>query len=771
MLLENKIETNRTEILNHLARFIATNEQIDSSARSRIERRFQTFPLETSKIKYDNYVRLYGDKRVISVDEYFYNIVDGSGRPIFDEWFATLYEIELENVIEAYTFNSNKILISKDGKLLFKKPAVQVTCIGKKCAIICFAHEDSYYYAIIDSSGNVLSDELYSFAEEAGVVVIKSDHVKAIRFIRVKKGKLWNVLSSENNFQPISKVWYKSIENTESHGYFIVSQNFPRANILNYKGGLVSKTWFDDISFYTVQINRKKYFRVGINNLYNLMCTDGTFFFEEWVNGFEKLNNNPNDKLLFKIRLENGQENFIDRNGKKAFPFNFDSIYDYGSQGSMNYIIVLRQKNGVFYSNMIDYNANLILPSWVIDNQHNRGLLYAISNNRVGLESVIDKFIKNGHEMEMLKEERIINKENIARSFASWLCRHFKDDKYLSQAYLDTLLPEIHFSPYFNGLRIVELMNNYNIIKTNGELLFDDWFAEIHKGDEIRPSIVDVYATGATNGDQRYKQNLLSPTGKILLSKNVSEIINGGVGNYFLVYDSSGYNLVDNNGETMLDQWFNWIGDFKNGFARVERSDGKENLIDIDGNFLLDRWHDEIIRITVPDHVIVRIGSRLNAINLKTQKYISSLWFNNMRCIRHFSNDAVLTYLFEVGINYQYNILKLDGNLLCDNWYSRIRILLINNVLALVENNGAQVGSTSKNKIGCNLIDYNGNEILKYYVDGLASCFENGDCILEKRIGEKIYNTIVDCNGNQLNDWTEKANECYAIGNARSNQN
>ena len=108
MLLENKIETNRTELLNHLARFIATNEELDSSARNKTERRLQTFPLETSEIKYDNHVRLYGDKRVISVDDCFYNIVDGSGKPIFNEWFATLYEIELENVIEAYTFNSNK---------------------------------------------------------------------------------------------------------------------------------------------------------------------------------------------------------------------------------------------------------------------------------------------------------------------------------------------------------------------------------------------------------------------------------------------------------------------------------------------------------------------------------------------------------------------------------------------------------------------------------------------------------------------------------------
>ena len=127
---------------------------------------------------------------------------------------------------------------------------------------------------------------------------------------------------------------------------------------------------------------------------------------------------------------------------------------------------------------------------------------------------------------------------------------------------------------------------------------------------------------------------------------------------------------------------------------------------------------------------------------------------------------CVLPYFFEVSINCKYNILKLDGSLLCDNWYSRITILHINNVLAIVTN--WSIDGAQKNRIGSNLIDYNGNEILKDYVDDVVNCYDNGDCILEKKTGEKSYYTIVDAHGKQLNDWATEVVYCYRIGNARN---
>ena len=49
------------------------------------------------------------------------------------------------------------------------------------------------------------------------------------------------------------------------------------------------------------------------------------------------------------------------------------------------------------------------------------------------------------------------------------------------------------------------------------------------------------------------------------------------------------YNFINKQGELLSEQWFNWVGIFHKGFARVRRED-KWNFIDKKGNYLSDEW-------------------------------------------------------------------------------------------------------------------------------------------------------------------------------------
>ena len=51
------------------------------------------------------------------------------------------------------------------------------------------------------------------------------------------------------------------------------------------------------------------------------------------------------------------------------------------------------------------------------------------------------------------------------------------------------------------------------------------------------------------------------------------------------------YNLIDENGKLLSDEWFEWIDYFHDGFAQVRRAYEKYNYIDKNGKILLDEWY------------------------------------------------------------------------------------------------------------------------------------------------------------------------------------
>ena len=56
-----------------------------------------------------------------------------------------------------------------------------------------------------------------------------------------------------------------------------------------------------------------------------------------------------------------------------------------------------------------------------------------------------------------------------------------------------------------------------------------------------------------------------------------------------------GWNFINTAGEYLTDQWFDWVGNFSQGFAKVQLK-GKYNYINTDGKLISDQWFDVICR-------------------------------------------------------------------------------------------------------------------------------------------------------------------------------
>lgn len=54
------------------------------------------------------------------------------------------------------------------------------------------------------------------------------------------------------------------------------------------------------------------------------------------------------------------------------------------------------------------------------------------------------------------------------------------------------------------------------------------------------------------------------------------------------------YNLIDADGKLLSDEWFEWVDDFRDGFARVKRADGLYNFINKKGKIISEKWFDFI---------------------------------------------------------------------------------------------------------------------------------------------------------------------------------
>ena len=139
---------------------------------------------------------------------------------------------------------------------------------------------------------------------------------------------------------------FDNIDNFDKNGLAKVELN-NKWNFIDTNGNLLSKQWFDYISYF-----ENGFAKVMLNNKYNFIDVNCNLLSKQWfyiVYDF-------NEYDISKVKLNN-KCNFIDTNGNLLSQQWFDNVYNFNEYGIS--IVVLNKK-----CNLIDTNGNLLSQQW-----------------------------------------------------------------------------------------------------------------------------------------------------------------------------------------------------------------------------------------------------------------------------------------------------------------------------------------------------------------------------------------------------------------------
>ena len=139
---------------------------------------------------------------------------------------------------------------------------------------------------------------------------------------------------------------FDNIDNFDKNGLAKVELN-NKWNFIDTNGNLLSKQWFDYISYF-----ENGFAKVMLNNKYNFIDVNCNLISKQWfyiVYDF-------NEYDISKVKLNN-KWNFIDTNGNLLSQQWFDNVYNFNEYGIS--IVVLNKK-----CNLIDTNGNLLSQQW-----------------------------------------------------------------------------------------------------------------------------------------------------------------------------------------------------------------------------------------------------------------------------------------------------------------------------------------------------------------------------------------------------------------------
>ena len=87
------------------------------------------------------------------------------------------------------------------------------------------------------------------------------------------------------------------------------------------------------------------------------------------------------------------------------------------------------------------------------------------------------------------------------------------------------------------------------------------------------------------------------------------------------------WNFIDKDGKILSDEWFDWVDYFnKEGFAKVQRKDGKWNFIDANGKIISNEWYRYVDYFQDGLAVVRRSDYLWNFIDANG-KILSNEWF------------------------------------------------------------------------------------------------------------------------------------------------
>ena len=220
------------------------------------------------------------------------------------------------------------------------------------------------------------------------------------------------------------------------------------------------------------------------------------------------------------------------------------------------------------------------------------------------------------------------------------------------------------------------------------------------------------------------KQRLVNGESPKKIFDNVSYLENGNI----KVRIKNKWNIINDNGEYLSDEWFDEIYYFTDGLAKVKRNK-KFNFINLDGEIISDKWFYYAGEFN-DGYAQVRLNNKHNFIN-KNGELISNKWFID---VSDFNDGCGPVSIGEKKWNY----IKADGKYLLDDWVDFARSF--KNEHGIIKSNGKY-----------NLINKDGKILSNVWFDEVEN-FENGYSIVSLK-GRVNY--INDKGELLLDEWFE----------------
>ena len=129
------------------------------------------------------------------------------------------------------------------------------------------------------------------------------------------------------------------------------------------------------------------------------------------------------------------------------------------------------------------------------------------------------------------------------------------------------------------------------------------------------------------------------------------------------------YNLISPDGYLIFDRWFDFIGNFKNGYGKIQAVSQSQhrilnNFIDKNGNLVSDdKWFDEIGSFH-EGLARVKINKKWNFI-ATNGKIISDEWFDG---VSNFKDGYAIVCVCEDLIHRMKNVINSNGKFMLDDW-------------------------------------------------------------------------------------------------------
>lgn len=159
-----------------------------------------------------------------------------------------------------------------------------------------------------------------------------------------------------------------------------------------------------------------------------------------------------------------------------------------------------------------------------------------------------------------------------------------------------------------------------------------------------------------------FKENDIQITGKHEDRDTEDVKFQGNIG---IVQNGEGKcGVINRAGELINNQWYNWVDDFRNGFARVALGK-KWNYIKADGQLLRDDLWFDSVGYFYKGFAIVGLGNKWNLIKADGQILRDDLWFDGAG--NFFEGFA------RVKLGNKWNFIKADGQILRDDqWFDSV---------------------------------------------------------------------------------------------------